>query len=156
VANSSKEDLLPQARALYSAGADKDVIAEAIGVSRRTVRRWAKQDADEGRPWRRGQAPLQEGPAPGRRARLRGRLEARLERLIEEGEIDPDGTRLEDRMLKICRVLDHLQEEDDLSAWLRAMERFAAFCTRTRSEAELEPIRRAVSEWMSHLKEEYS
>ncbi len=36
---------------------------------------------------------------------------------------------LEDRMLKVCRVLEHLSpDEKDLTAQLAGIRRFAAFC----------------------------
>jgi len=48
LAESQKEMLLPRARALYAEGSTYDVIAESLGVSARTVRRWAAQDRAAG------------------------------------------------------------------------------------------------------------
>lgn len=168
MAQSKKDKLLPQARALYGEGLGKTVIAESLGVAASTVRRWARQDAQAGRPWQRGgqspPAPDPTPPAAGARPghqcradRLCRRLEERLERLIEEAEAAGDGARLEDRMLKVCRVLEHLRgDHDELRAQLEAMKRFASFCTRTLTEGEMAPVRKAVRLFLEHLRREHS
>jgi transposase-like protein len=167
VAQSKRSKLLPQARALYAEGASKAAIAESLGVAPSTVRRWARRDAQAGRPWQRGGQP----PPPPRRTpaadarpghscradRLCRRLEERLERLIEAGESEPGSARLEDRMLKVCRVLEHLRGgQDELRAQLESMKRFAGFCTRTLTEEEMGPVRKAVRLFLEDLRREHS
>ncbi len=167
MAQSKRSELLPQARALYAEGISKAVIAESLEVAPSTVRRWARRDAQAGRPWQRGGQPPpapQRTPAAGARPghqcradRLCHRLEERLERLIEADDSKSDGTRLEDRMLKLCRVLEHLRgEQDELRAQLEAMKRFAGFCTRTLTEQEMGPVRKAVRLFLEELRREHS
>lgn len=182
MARTRKAKLLPEARALYAEGASKPVIAEALKVPLRTVQRWAQQDAKAGRPWQRGPSeprmpagrrpPLAEAPRsddagkPSRADnqeprsltdRLCRRLEERLEGLIEKSEGKKPDPRLEDRMLKICKVLEYLRGEDnDLSAQLRAMKRFATFCVQTLSEEEMTPVRKATRLFLEDLKREHS
>ena len=163
-----RQTLLPRARALYAAGSDEKAIAAALQVPAATVRRWARQDKKLGDPWRRDggtdglATPLT--PRPRRRTRtpagadaLRRRLQDRLERLIELSEDDLDDAKIEERMLKVCRVLESLRgEAADLDAQLELAKRFAAFCMRNLSEEEMEPVRRAIRLFMDNLREENS
>ncbi len=160
MAKQRKERLLPQARALYAEGLAKTEIAAALDISTRTLRRWARADADAGRPWSRegsdllADEPLPEpaGPDP---ARIRRMLERRLELLAERAECDLDDARLDDRMLKVCRILEHLDVgAQRLEAQLRAAKDFAAFCLRNLPEREVRPVRKAVRMFVEHLKEE--
>jgi hypothetical protein len=90
-------------------------------------------------------------------ARLARRLEGRLAVLIEQSEAAPDDPKLEDRMLKICKVLEYLRAgEDDLDAQMAAMKRFVSFCVRNLSEAEMPPVRKALRLFLDHLKREHS
>ena len=60
-------------------------------------------------------------------------------------------------MLKICRVLEHLRDDgDELTACLKAMERFGTFCARTLVEEEMTPVRKAVRLFLDELKKEHS
>jgi len=163
LAESQKEMLLPRARALYAEGSTYDVIAESLGVSARTVRRWAAQDRAAGRPWRRDaerasstsrpSLPRGEGSAEALRARLRERLDY----LVAQSELNPDDAKLDDRMLKLCRVLEHLHKEAaDVDAQLEALERFTRFCLQNLSEDEMDPVRKAVRLFLDNLKEEHS
>ena len=166
MARSCKDKLLPRARALYAEGSPKPVIAEALKVSLRTVQQWARKDALSGHPWRRETEPVPATAAGRPAARSMGaspaeeicrKLEERLERLIEAGETAKDGARLEDRMLKICKVLEHLRAgRDEVGAQLSAMKRFAAFCLRTLSEEEMSPVRKAIRLFVENLKKEHS
>ncbi|MFO8008602.1 MAG: helix-turn-helix domain-containing protein [Candidatus Brocadiia bacterium] len=156
----TKQELLPRARALYAEGLPKRVIAEALDVSPRTLRRWAKQDREAGRPWERNTG---KPPAPARRhngtspAEMRADLERHLADLVALQGTDQGDGKLEDRMLKVCRVLDHLRdEEDDVGAQLRGLKRFAAWCVRHLSEQDMEPVRRAIRRFLDELKEQHS
>ncbi len=175
MAKSAKSKLVPEARALYAEGSSKPVIAEALKVSAGTVRRWAREEAAAGRPWRRGPSDSEEPPRPSSRAaaprppsggargpgslpeRLCRSLEERLEHLMERSKEADDDPRLEERMLRICKVLGYLREEaDDLSAQLVAMKRFVAFCLRTLSEDEMTPVRKAVRLFVQELRRKRS
>ncbi len=156
----TKQELLPQARALYAEGLPKGVIAEALDVSPRTVRRWARQDREAGRPWRRD-AENPTRPHAARRsacpAELRADLEGHLADLVALQGTDQDDGKLEDRMLKVCRVLDHLRaDEHDVGAQLRGLKRFAAWCVRHLREQDMAPVRRAIRRFLDELKEQHS
>ena len=168
MAASLKAQKLPEARALYAEGASCEVIAEALGVSPRTVRRWARQEHEAGRPWRRraesDPSETHDHEDHGRpdagndslTRRLCCRLEERLERLVEQSELADEGGRLEDRMLKVCRVLDSLRAGDELTGKLEAMKRFAAFCVGTLPDAEMTPVRKAIRLFIEELRREHS
>jgi len=160
VARTTKERMRDQARALRRQGSSMAVIGEALGVTDRTVRRWAKDDADAGRPWRWGKG-VDFIPTPEHFTdRMCSQLMERLARLIEAGD-DPehaeDAARLEDRMLKVCRVLEHLKSDHiDLEQQLVGLKRFAAFCMRNMTEQEMEPVRRAIRQFLDEMREEHS
>jgi transposase len=159
----SRKQRLAEARALYAEGATYAVIAEALGVSPRTVRRWARREREAGRPWQRGggtESPPRPS-APSRSdeplsRRLCCKLEERLARLVEQSELADEDARLEDRMLKICRVLDSLRAGDELTARLEAIKRFAAFCVRTLPDEEMTPVRKAIRLFIEELRREHS
>lgn len=164
---SRKQKLLPEAQALRDAGASTNEIAESLGVPPGTVRRWLSGEAGK-------HAPGTDG--------LRRKLEARLKELIEESEPQPqaagsdetktgkgkgdeakagksksDEAKVEDRMLKLCKVLEFLREdEDDITPQLDAMKRFASFCVRTLTEDEMPPVRKAVRLFLDNLKREHT
>ncbi len=147
---SDREDKAPEARALYAAGAAKSHIAKSLGVARSTVTRWSQEDGAAGRPWKHDADPMQRG-------RLRALLERRLADLAKQGADGKEAAAAEDRMLKICRVLDHLQDEgSQLDALVDATLRFAKFCRRNLSEDEMGPVRKAVRLFVEHLKKELS
>ncbi len=152
MARSEREDKAPEARALYAAGATKAVITKSLDVARSTITHWSKQDAAAGRPWERDAEPMERG-------RLRALLEQRLADLAkqDDGTDAKAAAASEDRMLKICRVLDHLQDEgSQLDALVDATLRFAKFCRRNLSEDEMGPVRKAVRLFVEHLKKELS
>jgi transposase len=170
VAQSPKAKLLPRARALYAAGSDDGVIAASLNVSETTIRRWAREDEQAGEPWLRDGGP--DGPTrrpsdrthPRPRTRTRAgtdalcrQLQDRLERLIQRSEEDLDDAKIEERMLKVCRVLESLRgEAADLDAQLELTKRFAAFCMRNLSEQEMDPVRKAIRLFVDNLREEHS
>ena len=163
MADSKKEKHLPAARALYAEGLDYVEVAEALKMSVGTVRSWATQDRKAGDPWRRDNEPEVPAKPPagatGRVSReaLFGRLEERLQRLIERSEEDLDDAKIEDRMLKVCRVLESLRgDAADLDAQLEAMKRFADFCLQNLTEDEMSPVRTAIRQFVDYLKEEHS
>ncbi len=155
-----KKELLPRARLLYAEGLSTREVAAALDVSQSTVRRWARREEEAGRPWSRegsdpgatllaGQQPLGET--------LRRKVQERLDQLMAMAEENLEDSKLEDRILKLCRVLDYLRkQQDDLGAQLRALRKFAEFCLRHLTEEEMTPVRKAVRLFVDHLREEYS
>ena len=125
-------------------------------------------------------SPLPEGsrakPArPGRRTATRRGLcrliERRLADLVHDcteparqaedgqggGAPDAKDAKAEERILRLCKILEALRSgEDNLRAQLDAMKGFAAFCTRTLTEEEMTPVRKAVRLFLDALKKEHS
>lgn len=157
MAESKRDRLLPEARALAAEGVPNREIAAALDVAPSTIRRWARCDAEAGRPWRKPGAPTAATPPPRRADRLYNRVEGLLEQLIDESDVEQKSANLENRMLKLCRVLEHLRERrDDLEGQLAAMQRFGAFCARNLPEEQMRPVRRAVRLFLDDLKREHS
>jgi len=158
MAKSLKVKLLPQALALRAEGVSMPVIAKTLNVAVRTVERWLREESRQ-RPHQVTEAGGEAKPAgpPLPPDELVSRLEGRLARLIEASDGAADEAKLEDRMLKVCKVLESLRAgRDDLTAQLRAMNRFAAFCLSALSEDEMPPVRKAVRLFMDSLKRESS
>ena len=152
-------DRREQARALYAEGTAVPVIARAVGVSAGTVRRWKRRDAEGDCPWRSEVEAAAGRPCAcaggGHDAgRLRRMLEEHLSALAERSAANPDKPGAEDRMLKVCRVLEFLRNADDVESQLQAMKRFAAFCVRTLPEGEMAPVREAIHLFLEHLRRE--
>jgi len=163
-----KKKHLPEARALYAEGLRYVEIARSLDLPPGTVRRWSTEERKAGRPWLRAgeSAPSSSGPEPKRsrkgprsvdRAALCRRLEARLARLIERAEDDLEDAKVEERFLKLCRVLDSLRgDAADLDAQMEAMKRFADFCMQNLTEDEMAPVRGPIRQFIDYLKEEHS
>lgn len=154
-----RKRLLDQARVLYAEGAATSVIARAVGVAPATVRRWARKAAQAGAPWQREARPRPHcnqacRPARTAEADLRHMLEQRLADLVARSAEEPDKPGAEDRMLKVCKVLEFLRGADDLEAQLRAIKGFAAFCVQALSEDEMAPVRKAIHLFLEKLRRE--
>ncbi len=145
-----RKTLLPQARALHREGVPATGIASSLGVSRRTVDRWRERDEGMGNPW-----DVVQAEDPGQR--LRRRVEERLLALADAMDGDEPDPKLEDRMLKLCRVLDHLPtDEADIDSQLAWARQFVTFCLHNLTEDEMPPIRKAVRLFLDDLKERNS
>lgn len=155
MASPKMDKLLPQARALAADGAAQPTIAASLGISLRTVQRWAAADRAAGVPWPSdaGAARPSSGGGPLRADRLVHKLEGRLERLIDS---DVNAAKIEDRALKICKLLDLLRAGDDPRWQLEAMRDFAAFCLRNLSEEEMRPVRRAIRLFIDDIRRAHS
>ena len=153
------------AREMYRQGQALDAIAQALNVSVVSLLRWRKQDASKGRFW---EGPKVNGGTdpdkgefsreqPDLRGILRNQLETYLAELVAEAtraskKDDPRPT-YEDRMLKVCRIIETLSPGgDDLSPQLAAMKAFATFCVRRLPESEMAPVRKAVRLFLDDLK----
>jgi hypothetical protein len=160
VPQTKKDRLLPKARALHAEGLSKPEIAAALGVAESTIYRWARHDEEAGDPWPKAQDDPPELDSPDAlppAERLYRKLHRRLEALVERGGADPEARGLEDRMLKLCRVLDYLRKgRDDLTERLRALKSFAAFCLRNLTEEEMDPVRKGIRLYVDELKREHS
>jgi len=158
---SLKPKLLSQALVLHAEGVRKAVIAKSLKVTVRTVERWLQQEHSPGlrevpdaAPAAR--APSNSGPPPPADELVRV-LQNRLARLIEQSENEQKDAGIEDRMLKVCRVLESLRAgSDDLAAQLEAMKKFADFCVSTLSEDEMGPVRKAVRLFLEKLRRDNS
>jgi hypothetical protein len=120
-----------------------------------------KQDREAGMPWTRpeqAQPAGSEAPGTDLRPRLRSQLEAHLARLVRQTlNADkrgrPRGPALEDRMLKVCRVIEHFDPDtDDPTVQLAVLKGSVAFCVRTLSEPEMPPLRKALRLYLDDLK----
>ncbi|NLW49843.1 MAG: hypothetical protein GXY85_03245 [Candidatus Brocadiaceae bacterium] len=145
----SRAERMDRARVLEAEGVPTRVIAAAVGRSPDTIRRWRRAA--------RAPAASTDGPRPARPGRaspaeLRARLERRLAALVDEGDEPEKGA--EDRMLKICRILEFLQGAQDLDAQLRVVRDFAVFCLQALTEDEMQPVRKAIHMYLDKLKRE--
>jgi hypothetical protein len=84
------------------------------------------------------------------------RLERRLADLVDRAPDAEQSGRVEDRMLKICRIIEFLRSGDEIGPQLRAIHNFASFCIRTLSESDMGPVRMAVTRYLDELKKEHS
>jgi hypothetical protein len=163
-----RRQLIDEARVLYEAGATTETIATSACVSPSTIRRWARKAKAAGAPWqrqastppRRSQASVPPAAArpdtPATAGDLRTLLEQRLADLVQRSIQEPDKPGAEDRMLKVCKVLEFLRGADDLEARLRGMKDFAGFCVQTLTEDEMPPVRKAIHMFLDKLKRENS
>ena len=148
-------DARAMARDLYSQGQSLDAIAQTLKVSVMSLLRWRQQDMEMGRPW--VCADRSEEPQAQLRVLLSSQLEMHLAALMREAlwprkKGRPRYPTYEDRMLKVCRVMEHLRpDSDDLTAQLEVMRGFARFCVRTLSEDEMGPVRKAVRLFLDDL-----
>ena len=154
---SRKQKQLPEARALYAEGLSFVAIGKSLDVPAGTVRRWALEERRAGHVWvRDGEpAPAPEGNAD--RAEVLRRLERRLALLVEQAENDLSDAKVEERFLKLCRVIESLRgDAAELDAQMEAMKRFADFCVQNLTEDEMAPVRGPIRQFMDYLKEEHS
>ncbi len=104
------------------------------------------------------EAPAAETPDPPKdRAELCRRLEHRLGLLVVQAEDNLADAKVEERFLKLCRVLESLRADSaDLDALVEAMGQFAEFCMKNLTEEEMAPVRGPIRQFLDYLKEEHS
>ncbi|MGD2176013.1 MAG: DUF1804 family protein [Candidatus Brocadiaceae bacterium] len=149
------EEVRARARDLYFQNSTLDAIARSLEVSVMSLLRWRRDARLAGRPWRRANEPEPE-------EEMRRKLREVLMRLVDEAH-EREGDRpqehpcLEDRMLKICRVLEHVRPDaEDLTAQLKGLKRFAGWCLRNLREDQMGPVRHAVRRFVDEMREEHS
>jgi hypothetical protein len=149
------------ARDSYGRGLPVDAIAQTLNVSVMSILRWRQQDMEAGMPWTGPAQPQHADPGaaePQLRELLRSQLQTHLAELVRQALNAKNKARaryptFEDRMLKVCRVIEHLNPDaDDPMVQLKVMQGFAAFCVRTLSEQEIGPVRKAVRLFLDDLK----
>ena len=103
-----------------SQGLRLGAIAQTLKASVMSLLRWRQQDMEMGRPW--ASADRSEEPQAQLRALLSSQLEMHLAALVRDAlwprkKGRPRYPTYEDRMLKVCRVMEHLRpDSDDLTA----------------------------------------
>jgi transcriptional regulator with XRE-family HTH domain len=146
-----------RARRLYARGLSRKEVAEAVGVAKSTVQRWARHDARQGRDWQDARRRCQQR----RPTLIIERLEDCFARLLshkeEQEQAGKGKKKLEDRLLKLLRVIElYRKTRDDSETQLAALEDFVAFCVRQVPADDMEVIRGAVNSYIEHLKRENS
>jgi transposase len=143
----SKQDAIPQARALYAQGLTVEDVASSVGVSAATIRRWRAADSRDGRDW--------DAARTERRARdpqaLIAIIEDRLNSIARDREM-PDGM-YADALFKLQRVLQSVRETyRDTGSMLYALQGFASWCSEHLTDDELAIVSRAVDGYLSDIK----
>ncbi len=152
-----KRRMLHRARRLYARGLSMREVAAALGVSVGTVHRWSRSDAEQGRDWKQARRERDER-RPGLVIERLENAFAQLLRHRNQQEAAGKGEkRLEDRLLKLLRVIELYREtRDDTDARMTALEDFVAYCVEHVPPEEMQPIRGAVNRYIEHLKRENS
>jgi hypothetical protein len=81
------------------------------------------------------------------------RLEEHFAGVVGKLNIGEKGHKVEDRALKVTKLLSFMDERgDDSEADLRAMKRFVEFCLQELTEDEMQPVRKAVRLFTEHIR----
>ena len=155
--SAKRDHLISRARELYAKGMHFKEIAEAIGVTRDTVRKWYGHDLKRGLSWE-DEREQEQRTRPERVLKL---LERRFGNMVLEGEEESeDGGRADDyeaRLLKMIQVINgYHKSADELTAQLLALEQFAIFCAGNLPRKDLAVVRRAVAQFTDKLRKENS
>lgn len=146
----SRQDVTPQARALYAGGATIAQVADALGVSPTTVSRWKARDQAAGVSWEQRRAERRRKDPHA----LLNILEARREELAERDPKEDYGA-YADALHKLQRVIASVRAEfKDVSTALGVLEDFAGFCGDGLPAQDLAVVRRATESYLDHLKRE--
>lgn len=143
----SRQELIPQARALFAQGLTIADIAKAVGVSAGTVHRWKAADRKAGSDWEAARSTRQRKDP---RA-LIAILEDRLYKIAQKRDME-DG-RWGDTVQKISNVLHRERERlGDLSIVMSALAEFAAWAEHNVSEEDLAALYRTHEAYFAYLK----
>jgi hypothetical protein len=154
---SGKRDrLICRARELYAKGMQFTEVAEALGVTGDTVRKWHGYDLERGLSW---DKEREQNTRPERVLKL---LETRFGNMVLKGEKDPDdadasGDAYEAKLLKMIQIINgYRKSADELTAQLLALEQFAIFCAENLPRRRLAVVRDAVAAFTQKLRKESS
>jgi len=145
---SKRAQLIRQARDLYAEGRSLAEIARLLDLSRNTLGTWRRRDAEAGLDWGRLRA---ERARTSPYARIAA-LQERLERLIREATTSDDPS-YEDKLLKLIRALDALEERlGDAARLLGALEVFARWAADKLSDEPREVVAYAIERFCDDLR----
>ena len=143
----SRQDLIPQARAMYGQHLPLEQIADACCVSVRTIKRWKAADAQAGMSWDAGRAARGYNPRA-----LIAILEKRLAAVAADEKLKPGPWA--DVVQKISNVLNRERERlGDLTVVLGVLSGFAAWTAADLDDEQFRAVSRAIDAYLSHLKE---
>lgn len=156
---SGKRDrLISRARELYAKGMHFRAVAEALGVTGDTVRKWHGYDLERGLSWDK-EREQEQSARPEQVLKL---LERRFGKMVLEGEKDPEdaaasGDAYEAKLLKMIQIINgYRKSADELTAQLLALEQFAIFCAENLPRRRLAVVRDAVAAFTEKLRKENS
>jgi len=143
----TKQDLIPQARAMYAQLLTIQDIADGLGVAPSTVRRWKAADAQAGMSWDADRAARGYNPRA-----LIAILEKRLAAVAADEKLKPGPWA--DVVQKISNVLNRERERlGDLTVVLGILSGFAAWTAADLDDEQFRAVSRAIDAYLSHLKE---
>ncbi len=148
--------MIDRARELYAGGMGIPEIARLLEVSGHTLRDWRRYDRGRGRSWEE-ELGLAHALHPERVLRA---LERRFGRMVMEagleGPEDPEERKeYERRLLNMTKIINaYRRNAPELTLQLRTLEEFSLFCTENLTSADLAPVRRALEQFVNHLREE--
>ncbi len=147
--DTEKERLLDEARSLYADGIPKLQVAEILGIRAETVRRWARVDNTLGQSWDHERDERQKGSP----AVIIRNLEDRLAGLLKTGKAEKQEELCDEKSLKILKILEAYKKLiPDIAAQLSTLEEFARFCVQKLPAEQIVAIRKALNQYMLHLK----
>ena len=174
--------LIDRARDLYAEGMTMAGIAELLGVGKSTLGYWKRFDRNRKRCWDE-ERKLVHSHSPERVLRALERRFAALvldsekagDKKGQEDEAGNDqaagdgkqksegettqtakgGKEFEARLLNMVRIITgYRKTASELTSQLRTMQELAQFCTENLSPEDLPPVRRALEQFVNHLREE--
>jgi len=143
----SRKDLLPQARALYVQGMTTLDIADGIGVSAATVRRWKADDRKAGHSW---EAARAEDRRKNPHALLEI-VERRLEGIAADDDLDANAWA--DALYKVNRVVESIRSRiGDVSTVMGVLTDLAEWAATNAKPEHMPAVRAVMQNYISHLK----
>ena len=152
-----KRKMLHRARRLYARGLSLREVAAALGVAHATVHRWAEDEAEKGRDWQQARRDREHRRPDLVIERLENAFAQLLRYRNEKQKAGEGKKRLEDRLLKLLRVIElYKKTRNNTDARMTALEDFVAYCVENVPPEQMKPIRGAVNRYIEHLKRENS
>ena len=148
-----RDKLIGRARRLYAAGLTRREVANALGVCRSSVTKWAADDKKAGTDWDELRREHREGLST---AVLR-RLKARFAEVLAGAEkaTGPKAVEVDDRLLKLTRIIESYSKlSQSISGRLAVMEEFADFCSAELGEEAAASVRPAMTAYLGRVRDE--